>query len=421
MTGRGTIIKIRNNRAVIMTDQCEFIEIVLKSPARVGDTVGYSDADIWHTSAYSKMTAVVASVLLCCLLAVFLLYQPFSGGTYAFISFDINPSFELGVDKDNRVTKVRGLNSDGELLLDQIHISGSSLNQAVSEIVRQSHLDGYMDADKIHYIAVSVYFPDDVNDQGFLDNLDALISKDLNNNNIPGIIFYYKIDKQTYDGAWQNHVSPSRWLLWRAAQQSGFNYDLSGDLPWWDGQFTAIASANACQAIKLQTRLGADEPTGEIPGVQQGQIPYQDQKGSEINHSDQGQNSRLIPETSDSSSDQSISGETTFVGSDAAMDSTPLRQQSQDANNKPLDSGSIYPNSNTSIGPAATDYSGGPAGPNASAGSSNIGVSSDSNGSGGPGGSGASGGSGSSGGSGGSGGAGSAGGSESSGGSGGPR
>lgn len=423
MAGKGTIIKVHNNRAVIMTDRCEFKEISLKSPALAGDTITYSDEDLrYYTTSYSKIPALVASVLLCCLLVASLLYKPFLGGTYAFISFDINPSFELSVDRSNQVISARSFNQDGQFLLDQTKVTSNPLNQAISQIIRQDCQDGHLDANKMHYIAVSLYFPDDIYDQGFLDNLDTLITKELNDNNLTASIFYFNIDKQTYDKALQDNVSPSRLILWEAAQRSGFRYDLNGNLPWEDSRLTGIASDHACRASRSQARHGMENSTGEML-EQQGQGQPQYRKGRETGHPGQGQNSQAAPETGDANSDQNEPNSTTPIGEASTTNPPPYKQQNGgQTNNTPVDSGSQNSNSPSgSAGTAASDGSGGSTSSGNSNGPGNSTNSGSSNGVGGSGGSSGSGGSAGSGGassSGGSGGSGDSGGSGGSAGSG---
>lgn len=344
MAGKGIIIKVHDNQAVIMTDQCEFKEITLKSRALAGDMVAYSDEDLKHYTRYSKIPALVASVLLCCLLAASLLYKPFPGGTYAFVTFDINPSFELSIDRDNLVTSARSLNKEGEFLLDQAKIINRPLDQAVSQIIRQNCQDGHLVADKTHNIAVSLYFPGDNDDLGFLDNLDALITKELNDNNVAAAIFYFQIDRETYDEALQYNVSPSRLVMWEAARECGLNYDLNGSLPWSDSRLTGIASGHACRSVRLQARHGMENPSGEPPGDQPGQGQPQDRKDRKMNHSSQDQNGQFAPGTGDDNSDQNGSKSTPSIEAGSTTDSPPHQNQGQ-RNNAPVDSGGQNSNS----------------------------------------------------------------------------
>lgn len=410
MASKGTVIEVHNNRAVIMTEQCEFREIRLTSPVMAGETILYSDEDLQRNTRYARIPALVASVLLCCLLGAYLLYTPASEGTYAYVSFDINPSLELSVNRDYRVTATRSLNQDGRLMLERVKITGSSLNRAVSRIVGQSCQDGYLDAEKIQYMTVSLYFPEDIYDPKFLDKLDAFIAEELDANNITANVFYFEIDQKTYDEALQKNVSPSRWIMWQAAKKSGFNYDLKGNLPWSDSRLAEIASGKAYRTAEIQARHSMEKQSGKISQDQPELSQSQYGNGMETSNSDRSLNRQFKSQTIDADSDQSGSSSATSMGDNSTTNPAPYQERNQGENSDaPGDYGGQSPDSsNKAIGSEVTSNPGGSAGSGSSlrtgeAGGFEDSSSSGGSGSGGSGGSAGSGGSGSSGSSGGSG------------------
>lgn len=65
-----------------------------------------------------------------------------SGAAYAYyqtpvsyLSLDINPSVEIGVNAFDKVVKVKGINDDGNKILANVHIKGSNVTVAVSTLV----------------------------------------------------------------------------------------------------------------------------------------------------------------------------------------------------------------------------------------------------------------------------------------------
>lgn len=250
MGNKATIIEIHHDRAIVMTDQCDFKELKLKHPAEVGDTIDYLDKDLLNKPDYSRIPALVASVLLCCLLISSLLYKTPPGHVYAYVSFDINPSLQLGINKDYQVIEARGFNQDGQLLLNQGKISVITLDQAVSNIFKQTFDNLHLNRAQENYLLVTVYFPGDQVDAEFINNINNLLSEELGMNHVRATLFYFNIDKAAYERALEQNVSPGRWILWQTARESGFDFDLYGDLPWSENWLRELAYGNAQQIVR---------------------------------------------------------------------------------------------------------------------------------------------------------------------------
>lgn len=343
MANKGTVIKIHNKRAVIMTDQCDFKEIVLKYPAQVGDTVDYRDEDIQYNSGSRKLPALVASVLLCLFfVSSLILYKPLLDPVYAYISFDINPGLEIKIDRNIQVIGVRSFNQDGQQLLEHNQISNGALDQAISYIIRQSRQDSYLHADKMNYVAVSLYYPGDIRERNFLSDLNAMIAKELEDNHLKATIFYYMVNKQAYEQASQYNVSPARWVIWQAAQHSGFNYDLNGDLPWQDKRLLDTASGKADRVIDIGARDGAANLNGKAPETQP--IRQQESAGRE-DRGTQGQLSPL-PQNADTGNQPEERVFNNSGAGDAANDPNTDQQQYGDHDSRlnKEDSASHMPN-----------------------------------------------------------------------------
>ena len=102
--------------------------------------------------------AAVAAVFVL-LIAGFILARSFSGGSSdtlaAVVSFDVNPSIELNVDKNEKIISAAGLNDDGREVLDGMEFEGTGFEVAVNAIIGSMLQHGYLD-DTANSILLSV-------------------------------------------------------------------------------------------------------------------------------------------------------------------------------------------------------------------------------------------------------------------------
>ena len=88
-----------------------------------------------------------------------------SGGAYAYtyakapiayVSMDINPSVELGVNAFDKVVSVEAYNEDGEKILEGTNLINSNVSDAVSTVISNAISDGYITEDVTTTTAAAV-------------------------------------------------------------------------------------------------------------------------------------------------------------------------------------------------------------------------------------------------------------------------
>ena len=90
-----------------------------------------------------------------------------STGVYAyqkpssFISLDINPSIELGVNIFDVVVSAEAYNDDGEKVLENLDVKGDSVEEAVNEILDSAITDGYVEEDGTSVISITTETDDE--------------------------------------------------------------------------------------------------------------------------------------------------------------------------------------------------------------------------------------------------------------------
>ena len=98
----------------------------------------------WRSFTMKKGIAILAcaAILLTC------------GGVYAYaqtpvayLSLDINPSVELGINTFGTVVKAEGYNDDGNTILDGLNLKGDNVTQAVNTLVSSAADNGFISED----------------------------------------------------------------------------------------------------------------------------------------------------------------------------------------------------------------------------------------------------------------------------------
>ena len=110
----------------------------------------------WRLLPVKKKLAIAT-----CCLAVILTLGGGSGvyGYYqtpvSYLSLDINPSVELGINISGRVVKVEGYNDDGKNILIGINVKGSDAKTAVDTLVKSAVNKGYIAKDGSSVISLT--------------------------------------------------------------------------------------------------------------------------------------------------------------------------------------------------------------------------------------------------------------------------
>lgn len=94
-------------------------------------------------------------------LAAGLVLLLFIGGSWifmiptAYISIDINPSLELGINRFNRIVSVEGYNEDGNDLAEALNITFMDYSDALNEIMSSQSIEDYMSEDALMSLTVA--------------------------------------------------------------------------------------------------------------------------------------------------------------------------------------------------------------------------------------------------------------------------
>ena len=135
---KGVVVESRGREAVILTRDGEFRKIRVKAPVEVGEEI---ERRQWCREILLYSAAAVVLFLFSIQIASF-----FTVCAYA--SVEINPGIEMGFNRWERVVTTRGLDKEGENLLETLNLRGYKVDKAVELVIAQSTARGYITPDK---------------------------------------------------------------------------------------------------------------------------------------------------------------------------------------------------------------------------------------------------------------------------------
>lgn len=71
-------------------------------------------------------------------------YHTFLSKAAAYVSIDVNPSVELTLNRTDKVIAAIAYNADGEILLQQVEVTGKKYDEAVTMLLAEMKLQGYI-------------------------------------------------------------------------------------------------------------------------------------------------------------------------------------------------------------------------------------------------------------------------------------
>ncbi|MBU7006469.1 anti-sigma-I factor RsgI family protein [Phosphitispora fastidiosa] len=219
---RGLVVKVKNPYYLILAADGTYHKVPLSGnpSVNVGAQAEFSTANrSFSHFRYLKQAALAASLLLVVL--AFGFYTMFTGAeAAAYISLDINPSIELEIDDDLKVTGVNLLNPDAAKLMAKISLKGSSLSTAVELMLSRALQDGYLKSGEKNLILSTITLNGNSKGNIDLDSLAVYLEKPVANEAVDIEIVITSTDKALRDEAAKEGLSTGKLLVYKDALQS---------------------------------------------------------------------------------------------------------------------------------------------------------------------------------------------------------
>lgn len=135
---KGIVMEINGNTLIVMQPNGIFNRIPRGTrEVEIGEEVSFSEEVLIkkRTFNWRLVSSLTAAVFLFVILATGLINFLPGSQVVAYISMDINPSIEVGIDQKEVVLEATGLNQDGENLISSITYKGKTLQEVAREIL----------------------------------------------------------------------------------------------------------------------------------------------------------------------------------------------------------------------------------------------------------------------------------------------
>ncbi|QGG46691.1 anti-sigma factor domain-containing protein [Heliorestis convoluta] len=196
MDQRGVVLEITEEEAIVLTDNGEFKRIPLPQPVpAIGDEIVISPdkrrqqkqgkskkRQAWYWMGLAVAALFLFALNMSGLKSIFYekteqqdvalleeqdpsLEEPILSKPVRYVSVDINPSIELGLNEQDQVITMRSLNDEGEKIIAQRALEGLPVEKAIQEIAAEALLQGYLASNKANTLLITVYTEGEENEK----------------------------------------------------------------------------------------------------------------------------------------------------------------------------------------------------------------------------------------------------------------
>ncbi len=106
------------------------------------------------------------------------------------VTMDVNPSVELGLDKNGVVREVNAINGDADTIINDIDIKNKSIETATKEVVTEMVKDEFITADKNSVLVTGT----GDNASKVVEEVNTTVNNELKNNNIDSSVITQVVD-----------------------------------------------------------------------------------------------------------------------------------------------------------------------------------------------------------------------------------
>lgn len=142
----GIVMEVKNKHIIVMTPEGRFDQIPAKNRScQVGEEISFVPRHFrFRYPTFSTISVFTAAVMFCMILFSTLPGLFADKTVVAYVSIDINPSVEAGIDGKNIVREARGLNDQGNTLIRSLKFKGESITDFTETLVKKAEEQQYL-------------------------------------------------------------------------------------------------------------------------------------------------------------------------------------------------------------------------------------------------------------------------------------
>ncbi|KZE67772.1 hypothetical protein AWM68_18565 [Fictibacillus phosphorivorans] len=224
--GSGIVIEVQNKKATLLMKDGTFVS--LRVPAGKRPTVGKEYQASYFSQRKRSLFVLPSISLSIAALVAFLFFSGFMPYTSkqaaaAYVSFDINPSLEVGVDEEMHVVEIDTFNNEAEHIIKKYKFSKDksiTLEEFADQLIKAYESEGYMDANHSMLITTVSDNLSDKETKKELDKaLDSIVKKAVVH--YPVAITVTESNEETREKAKQLGVSSGKYTTFQKANENG--------------------------------------------------------------------------------------------------------------------------------------------------------------------------------------------------------
>ncbi len=203
---RALILEIEAGQAVVMKNNGQFTKVPAKPGWQTGDVVPLAAN---KSTPFKVWVALAACLVLMAGLAFsgYILYST----QVTLVSIDVNPSIELSLNRFDRVIAAKGLNTEGEQIVNEVPVSGLSYTQALNAMMEDTALNDYISANAV--LVFAVQSGDATRQNRLLASLEKTAGAAVLARHQDAIIEYLPVDEKAVEDAHCHGMSAGKYTL----------------------------------------------------------------------------------------------------------------------------------------------------------------------------------------------------------------
>jgi len=142
---RAIVMSLEGNRAVVLAQGGRFVQVPSQPHYRVGDEIELEPEEArprrlaFATIARGRARAAAAAIASCAAVLMLLagVWWFRAPSVVAYVTMDVNPSVEFGIDGKERVRELRALNRDADPIVAFVKYKGENIEEVTEEIARE--------------------------------------------------------------------------------------------------------------------------------------------------------------------------------------------------------------------------------------------------------------------------------------------
>ena len=91
-----------------------------------------------HLRIPTRLLGALSSIAAVAIIAVLFILNPLNPSVFASVNLKINPEVNIELNKDNEVTNIKGVNSDGNILIENYNYQQKQLEPVMDELIQRA-------------------------------------------------------------------------------------------------------------------------------------------------------------------------------------------------------------------------------------------------------------------------------------------